>query len=210
MKTIVVANQKGGVGKTTLAGHLAVAAELAGDGPATLVDLDPQGSLAAWFNSRKAERPSYATIDPTAPATDLQALGAAGAKVVIVDTPPAAGDGLVPLLKLADLAVIPLRPGPHDLAAVGGTLDLCDAAATRFCFVINGAVPRARLTDQAARAVGAHGPVAPVTVHSRTDFAASMIDGRTVLELDPNSRSSAEMVELWKYINLQINKRGRS
>ena len=48
MKTIVLVNQKGGVGKTTLAAHLAVAAELGGDGPCVLMDTDPQASLASW------------------------------------------------------------------------------------------------------------------------------------------------------------------
>jgi chromosome partitioning protein len=45
MNVIVLASQKGGAGKTTLAAHLAVAAEAAGDGPAVLIDTDPQGSL---------------------------------------------------------------------------------------------------------------------------------------------------------------------
>jgi chromosome partitioning protein len=46
MRVLVFASQKGGVGKTTLAGHIGVQAELAGAGPVALVDTDPQGSLA--------------------------------------------------------------------------------------------------------------------------------------------------------------------
>ncbi|MCL4825249.1 MAG: ParA family protein, partial [Anaerolineales bacterium] len=49
MKTLVLASQKGGAGKTTLAAHIAVAAELAGAGPVVLIDTDPQGSLSAWW-----------------------------------------------------------------------------------------------------------------------------------------------------------------
>jgi len=55
MQVIVFASQKGGVGKTTLTANLGVAAELSGDGPAVLIDTDPQGSLAAWWNAREAE-----------------------------------------------------------------------------------------------------------------------------------------------------------
>ena len=51
LQVIVLASQKGGVGKTTLAANLGVAAEIAGDGPAVLLDLDAQGSLAAWWNA---------------------------------------------------------------------------------------------------------------------------------------------------------------
>ena len=60
MQVIVLASQKGGAGKTTLAAHLAVAAEAAGDGPAVLIDTDPQGSLSAWWNVRDAETPALA------------------------------------------------------------------------------------------------------------------------------------------------------
>jgi chromosome partitioning protein len=54
MHVIVLASQKGGSGKTTLTGNLAIAAELAGNGSAVLIDTDPQGSLAAWWNVRRA------------------------------------------------------------------------------------------------------------------------------------------------------------
>ena len=49
MKTIVIASQKGGAGKTTLAAHLAVTAEQEGAGPAVLIDTDPQGSLSVSY-----------------------------------------------------------------------------------------------------------------------------------------------------------------
>src|SRR3546814_21062439 len=54
LKVLVVASQKGGSGKTTLAGHLAVQAELRGEGPVGLIDVDTQGSLADWWNERTA------------------------------------------------------------------------------------------------------------------------------------------------------------
>jgi chromosome partitioning protein len=45
MKVLALTSQKGGSGKTTLAGHLAVAAEMSGAGPVAVIDTDPQGSL---------------------------------------------------------------------------------------------------------------------------------------------------------------------
>jgi chromosome partitioning protein len=57
-----------------------------------------------------------------------------------------------------------------------------------------------RLTVQAMAALSAHGVVAPAIVHDRVDYAASMIDGRTVLELDPRGRSAAEIAELWSFV----------
>lgn len=57
---VVFASQKGGSGKTTLSGHIAVEAERVGDGPVALIDTDPQGSLAKWWNARKASTPAFA------------------------------------------------------------------------------------------------------------------------------------------------------
>ena len=56
MRTIALISQKGGVGKTTLAIHLATAFEAEGL-RTLLVDLDPQTSAAEWKDARTAERP---------------------------------------------------------------------------------------------------------------------------------------------------------
>ncbi|MBV8458710.1 MAG: ParA family protein [Acetobacteraceae bacterium] len=58
-----LASQKGGAGKTTLSGHLSVAAEQAGFGPVVLVDTDPQHSLTYWWQARTANTPLLAQVD---------------------------------------------------------------------------------------------------------------------------------------------------
>ena len=60
MRVIVVASHKGGSGKTTLAAHLAVAAERANAGPVVLLDIDPRGSLIGWWESRPDHVPAFA------------------------------------------------------------------------------------------------------------------------------------------------------
>jgi len=208
MRTLVLASQKGGVGKTTLAGHLAVAAERGGCGPVALVDTDPQGSLASWWNERAADTPLFASVDIGQLSVHLAALAAAGVELAIIDTPPAVTATIRSVLAVADLVVIPTRPSPHDLRAVGATVDLVEQAGKPMVFVINGAAARARITGEAAVALSQHGRVAPVTVYQRTDFAASMIDGRTVQELDPASRSAEEVTQLWNYVHTQLAKQG--
>ena len=54
MHVIAAVSRKGGVGKTTISGHLAVEAERLGDGPVALIDTDPQGSLGG---SHARQRP---------------------------------------------------------------------------------------------------------------------------------------------------------
>lgn len=205
MRTLVVASQKGGVGKTTIAGHLGVMAEL-DSGPVALVDTDPQASLASWWNQRQAETPLFAALDIANLRNHIKKLAKAGVKLAIIDTPPAVTDTIRAVIAVADLVLIPTRPSPHDLRAVGSTIDLVEQAGKRLIFVINGAAQRARITGEAAIALSQHGTVAPVTLYQRTDFAASMTDGRTVQELDRNSRSAIEVHELWKYVFTQLRK----
>jgi chromosome partitioning protein len=207
MRTIVLASQKGGVGKTTIAGHLGVMAEKNGAGPVALIDTDPQGSLAAWWNERAAEAPLFAQVEITRLAEHLEQLAAAGVKLAIIDTPPAVTEMIRAVLQVADLVVIPTRPSPHDLRAVGSTVELVEQSGKRMVFVINGAAPRPRIAGEAAVALSQHGTVAPVTLYQRTDFASSMIDGRTVQEIDPKSKSADEIAMLWKYVDAQLRKK---
>ncbi len=207
MKVIAVASQKGGSGKTTLAGHLAVQAELAGTGPVALVDTDPQGSLSEWWNEREAENPLFArtTIDKLK--DDIARMSQMGIKLLIVDTPPAITETIATVIGLSDLLIIPTRPSPHDLRAVGATVELAEGLDTPLVFVVNGATPRARITSEAAIALSQHGTLAPSILHQRVDFASSMIDGRTVMELNPASKSSDEVTKLWGYIQGRIEKK---
>jgi chromosome partitioning protein len=123
--------------------------------------------------------------------------------------PPAITVAIQSVIAVAELIVVPTRPSPHDLRAVGATVDLCERAGKPLIFVVNGATPKARITSEAAVALSQHGTVAPVTLHHRTDFAASMIDGRTVMEVDPKGRSAAEVTALWTYISERLEKNFR-
>jgi chromosome partitioning protein len=145
MRTIVVASQKGGVGKTTIAGHLGVMAEQNNDGPVALIDTDPQGSLASWWNERINEVPLFAQVEISKLEAHLHALENGGIKLAIIDTPPSVTEMIQQVLRNADLVLIPTRPSPHDLRAVGSTVDLVENAGKRMIFIINGAASRARI-----------------------------------------------------------------
>jgi chromosome partitioning protein len=207
MRTLVLASQKGGVGKTTIAGHLGVMAEQQNAGPVALIDTDPQGSLSSWWNEREAAAPLFASVDIGNLKKHLKELAKAGVELAIIDTPPAVTKTIREVIAVADLVLIPTRPSPHDLRAVSSTVELVEQCSKRMIFIINGAAARARITGEAAVALSQHGTVAPVTLYQRTDFAASMIDGRTVQEIDAGSRSSNEIGELWNYVYTQIRKR---
>ncbi|MHA6722582.1 AAA family ATPase [Sphingomonas sp. RS2018] len=209
MRVLAMASQKGGSGKTTLSGHLAVQAQQAGAGPVVLIDIDPQGSLSDWWNERSTDYPAFAQTTVARLASDLEVLRQQGFKLAVIDTPPAITLAIQSVIAVAELIVVPTRPSPHDLRAVGATVDLCDRAGKPLIFVVNAATPKARITSEAAVALSQHGTVAPVTLHQRTDFASSMIDGRTVMETDPNGKSAAEVTALWTYIADRMEKNFR-
>lgn len=209
MQVVAVASQKGGSGKTTLAGHIAVQAERAGAGPVALVDTDPQGSLADWWNERTEATPVFVQTSVPRLPDDIEEMRRLGINLLVIDTPPAITDTIGDVVRQADLVVVPTRPSPHDLRSVGATVELVDNLHKPMVFVVNGAHPTARITSEAVISLAQHGPLAPSIIHQRTDFAASMIDGRTVMELSGSSRSAVEIEKLWEYLSNRLNRNFR-
>jgi chromosome partitioning protein len=206
MYVLVMASQKGGSGKTTLSGHLAVEADQAGIGPVALIDTDPQGSLSHWWNARTAATPHFARVALPDLGEALSRLREAGMRLAVIDTPPAITASISQVVAHAHLVVVPTRPSPHDLRAVGATVDIAERHGKPLIFVVNAATPRARITGEAAVALSQHGTVAPVTLHHRVDFAASMVDGRTVGEVVAKSASAKEVRELWLYVQEKLSR----
>lgn len=200
MRVIVFASQKGGSGKTTLCGHMAVQACLTGYGPVAMIDTDPQGSLVQWARERQNPEPGHIHLDLTNLRDGLIQARRDGYRLVCVDTPPSLTREISKALSYADLVVMPTRPSPHDIRSVGVTVDLVEYHNKPMVFVINGATARARITSDAAVALSQHGTVAPSFIHNRVDYAASMIDGRTVMEVKPDGPSAREISEVWSYL----------
>ncbi len=206
MRIIAVTSQKGGSGKTTITGHLAVEAARASGDSVAIIDTDPQGSLSDWWNERQADEPVFAQATLATLDTDLSALKEEGIRLVFIDTPPAITGAIQSVVSRSDLVIIPTRPSPHDLRAAGKTVELVERAGKPLVFVVNGATARARLTGEAAIALSQHGTVAPTILHNRQDFAASMIDGRTVMEANGGGKSAQEIELLWAYVNERIKR----
>jgi chromosome partitioning protein len=105
VRVLALASQKGGSGKTTLSGHLAVQAQLAGDGPVVLIDIDPQGSLADWWNEREPEYPAFAQTTVARLPADLAILRQQGFKLAVIDTPPAITMAIQSVISVAEQIV---------------------------------------------------------------------------------------------------------
>lgn len=206
MHVIAMAAQKGGAGKTTIACHLAVEAERRGFGKVALIDMDPQGSLTMWWKARAGDSPVVAMVRIETLRADLKKLKGQGFALAVIDTPPALTNNIVKVVEQADLVLIPSRPSPMDLRAIGATVDLVDALKKPMVFVVNGATPRTKIAAQAAVALSQHGTVSPVQMHHRIDFAYCLTNGETVQELDEKGPSAKEIAKLWDYVQTRLAK----
>ena len=114
MKTILVLNAKGGVGKTTIATNLA--GYYAHKKKRTcLIEMDPQHSVLEWARSRPISDGRLNCIDGTTHPLNIPK----NADYVIIDAPAAArGNPLVSLLRRADMIIIPVLPSPIDIKAL--------------------------------------------------------------------------------------------
>jgi chromosome partitioning protein len=204
MQVIVLASQKGGSGKTTLAAHLAVAAEAAGDGPVVMLDTDPQATLTKWWQQREADSPQMAEVPITNLGAKLGELADAGFRTAIIDTPPAITSSIRAVIGVADLVLLPVRPSPADLWAVGGTLDLCKQQGKRYAFVVTQATRGALITVQAVAALSEHGTVSDAIVHGRVAYAGALTSGRVIQEVEPNGTGAGEIARLLAFVQTRL------
>jgi chromosome partitioning protein len=204
MKTLALLSQKGGSGKSTLAVHLAVIAQAAGR-RTVVVDLDPQRSAAGWWDTRATGTPELVETTPGELRAVLDAAGADGVALCVLDTRPSAGADAATAAALADLVLIPTRPAIFDLKAIGATVDIVAAARVPAFIVLNGTpagrgAGEASATADARRALADYGlPVAPQSIGLRAALAHALVDGRAVNEFDPAGKAALEMTKLWQF-----------
>lgn len=201
MRVITFACQKGAAGKTTLVGHVGVQAELAGAGPVVLVDTDQQGALAEWWNGRGPEQPAFAQVVIEQLNETITQLREMGFGLCMIDSASAISPTVEQVIAVSDLVIIPCRPSPHDLRAATKTIDMVNALGKQKLFVLNGATPGDRLTEEARAALSQEGIVAPVAVNNHPDYADSMFDGLTVMEAMPGGECAREIEALWGFIS---------
>ena len=214
MRTIAVASAKGGVGKTTLAVHLAVAAVQQGR-DVVLVDADPQLSAVRWSERRSSSEPVVLGRAVSQLAAEMERIAGFGADVAIVDTPPRAWVGAdnaaLVAAKLADVVLVPCRPSILDIESTAVSVQRLQAAtAAPVVVVLNGCAHRGREADEAAEALGGLGAqVCPDRIGQRVAFARSMLDGRAAQEVEPGGKAADDVLRVHTFCLRTMKGRSR-
>lgn len=208
-RVLLLTGGKGGIGKTTLARNLGVAA--ARDGLSTiLLDCDEQRTLSRWHARRPNEAPAIkaeACHLADAPA-NLRKLRTEPIRLIIVDTPPALTDhaeAVQALLLAADLVLIPAGPSIDDLEPVAELMSYAAGELGRSSlFVLNGA-DRTLDTADARRELGGIGDVAAQDVRRLADFRRTAMKGLGVLEVP--GEAGKDIAALWAEIRRRLGLR---
>ena len=197
MLAIAFISQKGGVGKTTLAIHLATAFQAAGR-ETLVIDLDPQTSAAEWKDARAEERPYVMAVPSSRLKKTLETAKEHKAEVAILDTAPHSEGTALEAARAADLILVPCQPSIMDLRAMRKTADLINHLKKPIYAVLNEVAPQGTVADEAGRAITAQFGIAvcPVRLGQRVAFNRCLLTGQTAQEYDPGGRAAQEIAAL--------------
>lgn len=206
MQTILVANPKGGSGKTTLATN--VAGWLAGKRqPVAIADFDPQQSSTQWLARRPPLFPAIGRWDPQARKSGLER----PPQWLVVDSPAGLhGEALRDAIRRADLLLVPLSPSAYDMVATERFI----GAIAEYKAVKQGALPigfvamrvDARTHSAAELDAFLRALALPVVAHLRDTqiYVYCARDGASVFDL-PRSRAEQDW-DQWRPLTRWIAK----
>ncbi len=207
-----ILQQKGGVGKTTLALNLAACYALEGFS-VLLIDADPQGSALAW-SSVRTKPPLFPVVGMAKPTLHQEIASVSrGYDIAIIDGAPRANQLARSAILASDFILIPATPSPFDVWASLETTTLIAEAQTlrpniKAAFAINRKVGKTVIGRAVANAFAdLPFPVLPATIAQRIAFAETAEKGLTVFEVDSAYDARLDIQNLTKCLPINLQQR---
>ena len=197
---IAILNEKGGVGKTTLATNLARAFQKEGK-TVLLVDSDPQGSLRDWLAAagESSDYPTMIAMDKPAMMKDLKSL-AGQYDYVLVDGCPKSMGMIAATVTIADIVMIPVQPSGLDLWAANSVVDLIKQrqevanGQPKAAFIVSRQISHTKLAGESKIALQELGlPIFQSYTSQRIAYAFAASNGKTVLDTEPEGVATKEV-----------------
>ena len=208
MKIIAIAMQKGGVGKSTLARSLAVAASKVGYNVLVL-DMDTQQSMLQWAERRAKQLPVVKFLSESELPRMLEHAEDAECDLVIIDTPPARSTEAPAAVEEADLVIVPCTPDIEAYEQLPRTARVARTTGTPVAAVLTMVHPNSQTEEKIAREVFATIgiPMAEAVLHRFKVHRDASREGVTAQEMEPDSKAAQEIQVLWDWVcaELQIS-----
>ena len=205
MKTIVIAMQKGGVGKSTLTRSLAVAASKVGYNVLAL-DMDAQQSISQWAERRDEQLPAVKFSSEIELPKMLDRAERAGCDLVIIDTPPARSTEGPAAVEEADFVIVPCTPDIEAYEQLPRTARLARTTGKPAAVVLTMVHPNSQTEEKIAREVfttiGI--PMAEAILHRFKVHRDASREGVTAQEMEPDSKASQEIQALWDWVCAEL------
>lgn len=209
MHVISFVTQKGGSGKSTTAASIAVAA-FEQSRRVFMLELDRQGTLSDWIESRQSEAgPEFERIDAAALDRAIATLKDAAYELVVIDTPGIDSPAANAAMRVSDLCLIPCRPTATDLRGCLPTVQALMRLGKPFAFVLTQCPARSPRVDETRAGLVALGLIAEPPIVSRADHQDAMAAGQGVTEFNTEGAAAGEIRQLWRWIDNKLGSKGK-
>lgn len=203
MKVFAIANEKGGVGKTTIAANVGVNLDIRGY-YTVVMDVDHhRGGIKRWWERRDSEFPELLKVKFADLKDTLDRLRECGVECVVIDTPGWKHEKIAELFEVVDLVVVPCQPSPLDLEGTADTFSTLQEHHAKSVFVLNTVEKRERLSAESMLELSRVGKVAGI-IHKATAIKACMGWGESLDEFEPNHPVVEEIDTLTHYLLTEV------